>query len=90
LISCEFIGRYKDDPLAYQTALRWTGVLAERAPMVATHAWNRRERNAWVCAPLTWRALMNGDHWSRDRRALKPRSISRPPISPILLPSFAY
>ena len=23
LILCEFIGRYKDDPLAYQTALRW-------------------------------------------------------------------
>lgn len=60
IISCEFIGRYKDDPVAYETGVRWLGLRPEQVLMVAAHPWDlhgaRRVglRTAYVPRPGEW------------------------------------
>ena len=60
IISCEFIGRYKDDPAAYETGVRWLGRRPEQVLMVAAHPWDlqgaRRVglRTAYVPRPGEW------------------------------------
>ncbi|HLZ72729.1 MAG TPA: haloacid dehalogenase type II [Dehalococcoidia bacterium] len=60
IISCEFIGRYKDDPAAYETAVRWLGLRPEQALMVAAHPWDLQGaarvglRTAYVPRPGEW------------------------------------
>ena len=60
IISCEFIGRYKDDPVAYETAVRWLGLHPAQVLMVAAHPWDLRGarrvglRTAYVPRPGEW------------------------------------
>lgn len=60
IISCEFIGRYKDDPLTYQTAVRWLGLQPGQVMMVAAHPWDLQGalrvglRSAYVPRPGEW------------------------------------
>lgn len=60
IISCEFIGRYKDDPVTYQTAVDWLGLRPEQALMVAAHPWDLHGamrvglRSAYVPRPGEW------------------------------------
>lgn len=60
VVSCEFIGRYKDDPAAYETAVRWLGLRPEQVLMVAAHPWDLQGaarvglRTAYVPRPGEW------------------------------------
>jgi 2-haloacid dehalogenase len=60
IISCEFIGRYKDDPVTYRTAAAWLGLRPEQVLMVAAHPWDLRGaarvglRTAYVPRPGEW------------------------------------
>ena len=60
IISCEFIRRYKDDPVVYATALGWLGLKPEQAMMVAAHtrdlhgAMRVGLRSAYVPRPGEW------------------------------------
>ena len=60
IISCEFIGRYKDDPATYRTAVTWLGLRPEQVLMVAAHPWDLHGaarvglRTAYVPRPGEW------------------------------------
>lgn len=60
IVSCQMIGVYKPHREAYDTALRWLGLHAEEALMVACHnfdlnaAQDAGMRTAFVRRPLEW------------------------------------
>ncbi|MHB8575101.1 MAG: haloacid dehalogenase type II [Dehalococcoidia bacterium] len=60
IISCEFLQRYKDDPVTYRTAVQWLGLRPEQAMMVAAHPWDLKGamrvglRSAHVPRPGEW------------------------------------
>ena len=60
IISCEFIGRYKDDPVTYQTAVQWLGLQPAEVLMVAAHPWDLHGamraglRTGYVPRPGEW------------------------------------
>ncbi len=60
IISCEFMRRYKDDPVTYETAVAWLGLRPEQVLMVAAHPWDLRGasrvglRTAYVPRPGEW------------------------------------
>ena len=60
ILSCEFIRRYKDDPVTYQTAVDWLGRRPAQVLMVAAHPWDLQGaarvglRTAYVPRPGEW------------------------------------